>query len=108
MINLTATTLSYNDVATKTEKDNIIVPNTDLSERDKLNPEDKTYIEQFFVGLLEGDGTITCGWNLPNKSVRVRIVISLNNTPENLSMFNKIKETIGGRVTIERKESYVT
>lgn len=28
--------------------------------------------------------------------------------PENLSMLNKIKETIGGRVLIERKESYVT
>ena len=80
------------------------VPST---EKDKLNSEDKTYIEQFFVGLLEGDGTISCNLNRKS-SITVRVVISLNNLPENLSMLTKIKETIGGRVVIERKESYVT
>jgi len=64
------------------------------------------YIEPFFVGLLEGDGTITTDLN--GKSIRVRIVISLNNTPENLFMLKKIKEKLGGRVIIERNNTYVT
>jgi hypothetical protein len=28
--------------------------------------------------------------------------------PENVTMLNKIKEVVGGRVVIERKSSYVT
>jgi hypothetical protein len=61
------------------------------------------------VGLLEGDGTITCNLN-SNKSnnIIIRIVISLDNKAENVSMLNLIKETIGGRVVIERKDRYVT
>jgi hypothetical protein len=68
--------------------------------------EDKTYIEQFFVGLLEGDGTITADLN--KKSIRIRIVISLDNKPDNEKMLNKIKATIGGKVYIQRKDRYVT
>ena len=75
--------------------------------KDKLNSVDNTYIEQFFVGLLEGDGTISCNLNRKS-SITIRIVISLNNLPENYSMLSKIKEVVGGRVIIERKESYVT
>ena len=71
--------------------------------------EDKIYIEQFFVGLLEGDGSITTNLNSnKSKSIIVRIVISLINNKENLSLLNKIKDTIGGRVNIERKDRYVT
>jgi hypothetical protein len=69
----------------------------------------KAYIEQFFVGLLEGDGTITSNLNSnKSNSIIIRIVISLKNMPENVVMLNKIKEVIGGRVVIERKNSYVT
>jgi len=72
-------------------------------------PSENTYIEQFFVGLLEGDGTITCNLNSnKSNSIIIRIVISLNNKVENVSMLNLIKETIGGRVVIERKDRYVT
>ena len=72
-------------------------------------PVENTYIEQFFVGLLEGDGTITCNLNSnKSNSILIRIVISLKNKPENVSMLNLIKETIGGRVVIERKDRYVT
>lgn len=74
-----------------------------------LTVEDKTYIEQFFVGLLEGDGTITSNLNSnKSNSIIIRIVISLKNMPENVTMLNKIKEVVGGRVVIERKNSYVT
>lgn len=78
-----------------------------LSKKDKLNSDDKTYIEQFFVGLLEGDGSISCTM-ISSKSKNIRVVISLKNMPENLNMLNMIKQAIGGRVLIERKESYVT
>jgi hypothetical protein len=91
----------------KTEKE--VKSEKDLSEKDNLTIEDKTYIEQFFVGLLEGDGTITSNLNSnKSNSIIIRIVISLNNLPENVTMLNKIKQTIGGRVVIERKNSYVT
>jgi cytochrome c oxidase subunit 1 len=71
--------------------------------------EDKAYIEQFFVGLLEGDGTITSNLNSnKSNSIIIRLVISLKNMPENVIMLNKIKEVIGGRVVIERKNSYIT
>lgn len=80
-----------------------------ISKNDYLTIEDKTYIEQFFVGLLEGDGTITSNLN-HNKlnNIVIRIVISLKNNTENVIMLNKIREVIGGRVVIEIKNSYVT
>ncbi len=90
----------------KQSKDsNLFFPNNS----EHLTIQDKTYIEQFFVGLLEGDGTITSNLNSnKSNSIIIRIVISLNNTIENLNMLNKIKEVIGGRVVIERKTRYVT
>ena len=95
----------------KTEKESIIKYNLMACGQEKYNlsVEDKTYIEQFFVGLLEGDGTITSNLNSnKSNSIIIRIVISLNNKAENVSMLNLIKETIGGRVVIERKDRYVT
>jgi hypothetical protein len=91
----------------KTEKG--LVSEKDTSKTKNLEIEDKTYIEQFFVGLLEGDGTITTNLNSnKSNSIIIRIVISLKNMSENVQMLNKIKQTIGGRVVIERKNSYVT
>jgi len=58
--------------------------------------------------LLEGDGTITVDLNSSSNYIRIRVVISLNNKKENVSMLNNIKENIGGRVVIERKDKYVT
>lgn len=76
---------------------------------DYLTVQDKTYIQQFFVGLLEGGGIITSNLNSnKSKSIIIRIVISVKNKPENVNMLNKIKQVIGGRVVIERKNSYVT
>jgi cytochrome c oxidase subunit 1 len=74
-----------------------------------LTLKDKTYIEQFFVGLLEGDGTITSNLNSnKSNSIIIRIVISLKNNTDNFIMLNKIKNVVGGRVLIERKYQYVT
>lgn len=67
----------------------------------------KNYIEQFFVGLLEGDGTITVDF-VNNCKKRVRIFIAVNNLEENRFMLNLIKKYVGGRVAIERNNRYVT
>lgn len=66
----------------------------------------REYVEPFWIGLLEGDGTITV--DKIKNNLRVRIVISILNVEKNFEMLNKVKEFIGGRVVIERKDRYVT
>jgi len=78
--------------------------NNDEKNYDIIN--NNNYIEQFFVGLLEGNGTITVDKNI--NTLRIRIVISLKNEANNVLMLNKIADVIGGRVYIERKDQYVT
>lgn len=68
----------------------------------------KDYVEQFFIGLLEGEGTITVDQNKPSKYSRSRIFISLKNNKENQYMLELISHFIGGKVKIERKSQYVT
>jgi Cytochrome C and Quinol oxidase polypeptide I/LAGLIDADG endonuclease len=64
------------------------------------------YIKQFFVGLLDGDGTITVD-KFRNRA-RVRFIISLKNHPDNLEMLQKIKNVVGGLVRIEKNNRLVT
>ena len=86
----------------------VLILGEKLPEREQRVEEIKNnYIEQFFVGLLEGDGTITTNLN-SYKSIKVRFVIALKNEKNNHYMLNKIQNIIGGRVVIERKEKYVT
>lgn len=66
------------------------------------------YVEQYFVGLLEGDGTITVDRNNSINTVRIRVIISLKNETKNALMLNKIGKVVGGRVFVERKNKYVT
>jgi hypothetical protein len=74
---------------------------------EKSETDIKDYIEQFFVGLLEGDGTITVDFIRNNKK-RVRIFIAIKNLEDNRFMLNLIEKYIGGRVVIERNNRYVT
>lgn len=67
----------------------------------------ETYIQQFWVGLLEGDGTITVSSPGANH-VKVRIIISIKNLRANAVMLLLIQEVLGGTVRIERKAQYVT
>lgn len=76
-----------------------------ISEASKTNYE--TYIKQFWVGLLEGDGTITVSSPGANH-VKVCMFISLKNLKENVIMLLLIQEVIGGTVRIERNGQYVT
>nr|UHB41903.1 LAGLIDADG endonuclease [Apiotrichum gamsii] len=67
------------------------------------------YLIKFWVGLLEGDGTITVDKSHKKlKNIRVRIVISMKHTLDNFNMLKSIQTVIGGRVIIERKNQYVT
>lgn len=66
-----------------------------------------TYIKQFWVGLLEGDGTITVSSPGPNH-VKVRMIISIKNLRENVIMLLLIQEVLGGTVKIERQTQYVS
>jgi cytochrome c oxidase subunit 1 len=101
--------IAFHDKEINNNRKRIIKSLFDLDEKDSLRIEDNTYIEQFFVGLLEGDGTITTNLNSnKSNSIIIRIVISLNNLPDNVIMLNKIKQVIGGRVIIERKDKYIT
>ena len=62
-------------------------------------------IYQFFIGLLEGDGTITVDL-LRNRNFRVRIVISLKNHLLNINMLTLISNTLGGTLLLSSK--YIT
>jgi hypothetical protein len=66
---------------------------------------DLNYLEPFFIGLLEGDGTITVDLN--GNSLRVRIFIALKNLPSNQFMLSLIAKNLGGRIAIERRDMYV-
>lgn len=68
----------------------------------------RSYIEQFWLGLLEGDGSITVDQNKPWSCSRSRIFISLKNLEKNRTMLYLIQKEIGGRVRIERENKYVT
>lgn len=72
-----------------------------------INIDYETYIKQFWVGLLEGDGTISVSSPGPNH-VKVRFVISIKNLKENIIMLMLVQEVLGGTVKIERKAQYVT
>lgn len=73
-----------------------------------LDKEENNYIEQFFVGLFEGDGTITTTLIHNKKYISIRFIIALKNDVNNQELLNKIQVTIGGRVVMERKNKYVT
>lgn len=71
----------------------VIKPSNDLS---LLSSE---YIKQFWVGLMDGDGSIQVNhWR--KKILQFRLVIQLSNTPQNLAMLNRIAEVIGGKASI--------
>ena len=59
----------------------------------------KNYIQQFWVGLMDGDGSIQVNhWR--HKILQYRLVIKLSYTPSNKVMLQQIAAEIGGRVTI--------
>lgn len=69
-----------------------------------LIPYNNKQIYQFFIGLLEGGGTITV--DKFRKKSRIRIEISLNNDPLNIEMLTFFKNSLGGTLLLSKK--YIT
>lgn len=64
------------------------------------------YIKMFWVGLMDGDGSIQVNhWN--KKYLQYRLVIKLSNLKSNYEMLIKIAKVIGGNVRITGKGSDV-
>lgn len=72
----------------------------------KSKEKDKEYIKKFFVGLLDGDGSIQVNhWK--GRILQFRIVIKLKNTERNKDMLELIREVVGGRVREEKGKRFV-
>jgi hypothetical protein len=62
---------------------------------------DDEYIKMFWVGLMDGDGSIQVNhWR--NKSLQFRVIIKLSNIKSNYNMLIDIAKVIGGSVRITR------
>lgn len=69
----------------------------------KTNP---YYIKAFFVGLMDGDGSIQINhWRMRN--LQFRMVIKLATLPANVRMLNQIAAVVGGKVSIQRDGEFV-
>jgi hypothetical protein len=64
------------------------------------------YIKRFWVGLMDGDGSIQVNhWR--KKNLQYRLIIKLVNFKSNYNMLIEIAKVIGGTVIIEKKGSNV-
>ena len=67
------------------------------------HPNYKSYVTAFWVGLLDGDGSIQVNhWR--SKNLQFRMVIKLNHTPSNERLLRKIKEVMGGGIGYDKKQ----
>jgi len=74
------------------------------NEDNKLN--DDEYIKMFWVGLMDGDGSIQVNhWR--HKYLQFRLIIKLLNTSSNYAMLIRISKVIGGYVTLTEKGEYI-
>lgn len=65
-----------------------------------------TYIKLFWVGLMDGDGSIQVNhWH--NKCLQYRLIIKLSNLRSNYNMLVKIAKVIGGTVSVTSKHADV-
>lgn len=73
----------------------------------KFSPQlNDDYIKKFWVGLMDGDGSIQVNhWRY--KYLQFRLVIKLKNCQENLEMLNIISNSIGGFVRITEKNQSI-
>ena len=73
-----------------------------IENNDDSKVSDDEYIKMFWVGLMDGDGSIQVNhWR--NQSLQYRLVIKLSNITSNYNMLIKIAEVIGGSVRITGK-----
>lgn len=72
----------------------------------KDNEGKKDYIEQFWVGLLDGDGSIVVRKN-KNSVVYPCFEIGLKYLNENVNMLKLISEHVGGTINYEKKNKSI-
>lgn len=64
------------------------------------------HIEKFWVGLMDGDGSIQVNhWR--NKNLQFRLIIQLNNLESNVKMLTLISKHLKGRVIISKNKKDV-
>jgi len=78
----------------------------DIAFHDKLlKKKDPNYIEKFWVGLMDGDGSIQVNhWR--KKNLQFRLIIKLKYHCKNRDMLNLIKSNLKGRI-INQKEEFI-
>jgi len=77
----------------------------DVAMHDRIK-KDPHYIHKFWVGLMDGDGSIQVNhWRY--KNLQYRLVIKLKYCSENLTMLNLIANHIGGHVRITGKNQFI-
>ena len=77
----------------------------DIALHDRIK-KDPNYIPKFWVGLMDGDGSIQVNhWRF--KNLQYRMVIKLKYCQENLLMLNLIASHIGGNVRITKENRFI-
>jgi autonomous glycyl radical cofactor GrcA len=75
----------------------------DIAFHDKLK-RDPEYIKKFWVGLMDGDGSIQVNhWR--KKNLQFRLIIQLKYHSKNIDMLNLIKNNLKGRVVNNKEEN---
>jgi hypothetical protein len=76
------------------------------NDRDKSIKNNSEYLKMFWVGLMDGDGSIQVNhWR--KQSLQYRLIIKLNNLKSNYNMLIKIAKVIGGTVRIVSKREVI-
>jgi len=90
------------DMSNSSLSDNNNYSYNDLSDNNNY----KEYIKMFWVGLMDGDGSIQVNhWR--EQSLQYRLVIKLSNLKSNYNMLVEIAKVVGGTVRITGKEADV-
>lgn len=92
----------FNTVTTIFEKNNQGSLKNDFLENTNSLINDEEYIKMFWVGLMDGDGSIQVN-HRGKQSIEYRFVIKLSNLKSNYNMLIKIAKVIGGSVRITGK-----
>lgn len=79
---------------------------SNLVERKSLNNNYNEYIKMFWVGLMDGFGSIQVN-HKGTQSLQYRLVIKLANSKSNYNMLIEISKIIGGTVRIINKETNI-
>jgi len=73
-----------------------------IEKNEHIKKSDNEYIKMFWVGLMDGDGSIQVNhWR--KQSLQFRLVIKLSNLASNYNMLIKIAKVIGGNIRVTGK-----